>query len=66
MNIGDRVRYIGTKEQDIYHGLCVGREGIVRQLDPWVGVEFDGEHGIRSVGSLEFGAPVRPVEKGRE
>lgn len=54
MNIGDRVRYIGTKEQDIYHGECVNRIGIVRQLQPWVGVQFGREDGIRSVGSLEY------------
>ena len=49
LKLTDRVRYIGTADQDTYHGGCVGREGVVRQLYPWVGVEFDGEQGVRSV-----------------
>lgn len=38
INLGDKVQYIGTKEQDVYHGQLVGKVGTVTQLTPFIGI----------------------------
>ena len=49
--LGDHVRFTGTKEQDIYHGTMVGREGIINQLRPYITIDRgDGLYWV--VGSL--------------
>jgi hypothetical protein len=48
MKIGDTVKFTGTSEQDIYHGECVGKIGILRQLHPWIGVDFNSDGSIYS------------------
>lgn len=48
MQIGDRVRFIGTVSDDIYHGFLCGQVGVIRQLYPWIGIDIAG-HGVYAV-----------------
>jgi hypothetical protein len=54
IKIGDRVRYVGTANDDIYHGECVGREGVVKTVWPIILVHFGDEMGVRAVGDIAY------------
>lgn len=45
LKAGDHVRYIGTAEQDIYHGELVGKEGVLTEAYRllWFKAPYEGK-----------------------
>jgi len=48
--IGDKVRYVGTAEQDVYHGELCGKVGTVARLHPWIGIIPEGDYRVWDAG----------------
>jgi hypothetical protein len=62
VQIGDRVRYIGTAKDDDYHGKLCGKVGVVEQLDPYVLLRLDDDPTELWVAGEQFLERVPPAE----